>query len=62
MYRPADTSEEIDEDFDVIVLDLIDLMKEYWTSNGPYHGDPLRPRLRTAASPNRPLTFRERSL
>jgi len=40
MYRPAFTSEEIDEDFDIKVLNLIDSMKISWTGSAPYPGDP----------------------
>ena len=40
MYKPAVTSEELDEEYDVVVLELIDLMEEYWISTDPYPGDP----------------------
>ncbi|MDZ7603990.1 MAG: endonuclease/exonuclease/phosphatase family protein [Cyclobacteriaceae bacterium] len=40
IYRPAFTSEEIDEVFDIKVLNLIDSMKTSWTGSAPYPGNP----------------------
>jgi len=40
MYRPEYTSNEIDEGFEIGVMDLIDLMKGYWDEESPYSGEP----------------------
>lgn len=59
MYKPSETSEEIDENFDVVVLDLVDLMKEFWTSNDPYPGDPYDHNLfKQYYSDHHPIVFR----
>ncbi|UCC40306.1 MAG: hypothetical protein JSV96_02295 [Candidatus Aminicenantes bacterium] len=40
MYNSTYTS-EIDETYDFVVINLIDVMKPYWTSTtDPYPGDP----------------------
>ena len=44
---------------DVFVLDLFDLMKEYWTSTDPYPGDPYDHNLfRQYYSDHHPIVFR----
>lgn len=59
MYKPADTSEEIDEEYDLVVLDLIDMMEEYWTSSEPYPGDPYDHNLfKQYYSDHHPIVFR----
>ena len=59
MYKPAYTSEEIDEEFDIVVLGLIDLMKEFWTSTEPYAGDPYDHNLfKQYYSDQHPIVFR----
>lgn len=59
MYKPANTSEEIDENFDIVVLDLIDLMEEYWISTDPYPGDPYNHNLfKQYYSDHHPIVFR----
>lgn len=41
MYNPDFTSEEIDKDFDIKVIDLVEEMRDNWdTTLGPYPGDP----------------------
>jgi endonuclease/exonuclease/phosphatase family metal-dependent hydrolase len=40
IYQPAFTSDDIDEAFDIKVLNLIDSMKASWTGNLPYPGSP----------------------
>jgi len=40
MYNVASTEGEIDTQFDLHVIDVIDVMKSFWTSSDPYPGDP----------------------
>ncbi len=40
MYRPAFTAQEINEDFDIRVIDLVESMRSSWTGTLPYPGDP----------------------
>ncbi len=59
MYRPNATSEEIDEDFDIKVLSLIDSMKTSWTGSAPYPGDPYNHNeFRQYYSDHNPVIFR----
>ena len=59
MYIPANTSKEIDEDFDVVVLDLVDMMEEHWKGNDPYPGDPYDHNLfKQYYSDHNPIVFR----
>jgi endonuclease/exonuclease/phosphatase family metal-dependent hydrolase len=39
MFRPAFTG-EIDQQFDMAVIDLVKVAKDYWTFPVPYPGDP----------------------
>jgi endonuclease/exonuclease/phosphatase family metal-dependent hydrolase len=39
MYHTVNTT-EIDKDYDLTVINLIDVMKPYWTISEPYPGDP----------------------
>ena len=59
IYMPAETSEEIDENFDIVVLDLVDLMKGYWEGTDPYPGDPYNHNLfKQYYSDHHPIVFR----
>jgi exonuclease III len=40
MYRPEYTSNEMNEEFDIVILNLIELMKGYWDEDSPYPGEP----------------------
>ena len=40
MYNVANTQGEIDIEFDMNVIDLIEAMRSSWTSSDPYPGDP----------------------
>jgi hypothetical protein len=59
MYRPKYTSNEIDEKFDLVVLNLIKLMKPYWTSANKYPGNPYKHDFfRQYFSDHNPILFR----
>jgi endonuclease/exonuclease/phosphatase family metal-dependent hydrolase len=59
MYRPLYTSNEIDEKFDMVVLNLISLMRPYWVSKSKYPGDPYNHDLfRQYYSDHHPVLFR----
>ena len=59
MYRPNFTSNEIDEGFDMVVLNLITLMKPSWTAESQYPGDPYNHNLfKQYYSDHDPVIFR----
>jgi hypothetical protein len=59
MYRPEYTSNEIDEEFDIVVLNLIELMKGYWDGDSPYPGEPYdHNQFKQYYSDHSPLFFR----
>jgi len=59
MYRPEFTGEEIDEEFDMIVLNLVDIMEQYWESEDPYPGNPYNHKLfKQYYSDHDPVVFR----
>jgi endonuclease/exonuclease/phosphatase family metal-dependent hydrolase len=61
MYRPEFTSEEIDEEFDLRVVDLIEAARPLWNpDNGPFPGaDPYHhDRFRAYYSDHHPVVFR----
>ena len=58
MYRRAFTT-EMDEAFDVKVVDLIKAMRPYWRSSEPYPGDPyVHDAFRQRYSDHHPVVFR----
>lgn len=62
MYRPLYTSNEINKEFEMVVLNLIKLMKPYWVSSSPYPGDPYDHNLfRQYYSDHNPVIFRLKS-
>jgi endonuclease/exonuclease/phosphatase family metal-dependent hydrolase len=62
MYRPKYTSSEIDEKFNMVILNLIDLMKPYWISENQYPGDPYNHNLfKQYYSDHHPVFFRLKS-
>ena len=40
MYNTTFSANEIDLTYDLIVIDLVDVMRPFWTSTEPYPGDP----------------------
>ena len=40
MYNTAFSANEIDVVYDLIVIDLVETMRSFWTSTDPYPGDP----------------------
>lgn len=59
LYKPANTSDEIDEEFDIVILDLIYLMEDYWTSSEVYPGNPYDHNLfKQYYSDHHPIVFR----
>lgn len=59
MYRPKYTSNEIDEKFDFVVLNLNKLMKPSWVAKSKYPGDPYNHDLfRQYYSDHDPVIFR----
>jgi len=62
MYKTKYTSNEIDEQFNMIILNLIDLMKPYWISESQYPGDPYNHNLfKQYYSDHHPVLFRIKS-
>jgi hypothetical protein len=58
MYNPTYTT-EIDEEFDLEVINLIEEMKPKWTSDTPYPGDPyVHNNFRMVYSDHHPVVFR----
>ena len=58
MYRPAYTG-EVDTEFDLVVLNLVDAMKILWDSNQPYPGDPYdHDQFRQRFSDHHPVVFK----
>lgn len=58
MYNPTVTT-EIDRDFDLEVINLVEVMKDKWTSPTPYPGDPyMHDRFRMVYSDHNPIVFR----
>jgi hypothetical protein len=59
IYRPQFTSEEIDEAYDLEVVDLIGSMKASWIKPDPYPGDPYDHNLfKQYFSDHHPIVFR----
>lgn len=57
-YRPADST-EVDQRFDMAVVDLIAAMKPFWQGNDPYPGDPYNHNeFRQYYSDHHPVLFR----
>lgn len=58
MFNPSFTS-EIDSDFDMIVIDLIESTRPFWDSTEPYPGDPYDHNgFRRVYSDHHPVVFR----
>jgi len=59
MYNMTYTANEIDEAFDLKVVNLIDAMKPYWSLPDPYPGDPYGHNLfKQYFSDHHPVVFR----
>jgi endonuclease/exonuclease/phosphatase family metal-dependent hydrolase len=57
-YNPSFTANEIDEDFDMKVINLIEELKDSWASDEPYPGDPYNHnKFRQAFSDHHPIIF-----
>ncbi len=62
MYRPEYTDNEIDKSFDMVVINLISIMKPSWTSDSDYPGDPYDHNLfKQYYSDHHPVIFRIKS-
>ena len=58
MFRPAFTG-EIDVGFDMMVVDLVEVMRPFWTDAAPYPGDPYdHNEFRQHYSDHHPVVFR----
>ncbi len=52
-------TDEIDRDFDMAVVNLVDAMRPYWTAAAPYPGDPYNHNeFRQHYSDHHPVVFR----
>ena len=59
MYNTTFSADEIDLSYDLVVLDLIDLMKPFWTSSEPYPGEPYDHNIfRQYYSDHHPVVFK----
>ncbi|PQP34462.1 hypothetical protein C6A37_07680 [Desulfobacteraceae bacterium SEEP-SAG9] len=59
MYRPEFTRASIDEEFDMFVLNLVEIMALYWEGDDPYPGDPHNHNLfKQNYSDHNPIAFR----
>lgn len=58
MFNPRFTT-EIDQGFDMVVVNLVKTMKKFWAASGPYPGDPYdHNRFRQHYSDHHPVVFR----
>jgi len=58
MFNPRFTT-EIDQGFDMVVVNLVETMKKFWAASGPYPGDPYdHNRFRQHYSDHHPVVFR----
>jgi hypothetical protein len=58
MFNSANTG-EIDEEFDLEVIDLVEAMRDSWVSEDPYPGDPYDHNLfKQYYSDHHPVVFR----
>ena len=59
MYNTTYSAGMIDTDFDLEVIDLVAVMKDYWTSEEPYPGDPYQSRVfNQDYSDHNPIVFK----